>query len=52
MNIIRTKTSRYKLDTGVVFNLLHCLGDGQPVVLTKIVRQHVRDLEKGKIWIF
>ena len=45
MNVVRVEASGDELDTGVLLYVGHSLGDGQPVILTEVVRESVGNLK-------
>ena len=45
VNVVRVEASWDELDTGVLLYMVHSLGDGEPVILTEVVRESVGNLK-------
>ena len=46
VDVVKAEASGHELDAGVGLDLVHGLGDGQPVVLVQVVTQHIGNLAK------
>ena len=46
VDVVEAEAPGHELDAGVGLDLVHGLGDGQPVVLVQVVAQHIGNLAK------
>ena len=45
VDVVGVEAAGHELDAGVGLDLVHGLGDGEPVILVEVVTQHVRNLD-------